>query len=646
MLSELLHGAREQGLLRPESLTNIGELLEGAATTRYGDAVRELAEAGAWEELNDRFFRTLAFGTGGLRGRTIGRVIAPCEQGSAPAGECPEFPCVGTNAMNFYNIRRATRGLAAYVWEYFLREGRKGRPKVCVCHDTRYFSRTFAELTAEILAQLGCDAFLFHEFRSTPELSFAIRWAGAQAGVNITASHNPPAYNGYKVYFEDGGQIVEPHASGIIARVREVVGEEFVPLPPEERGQVKILGPEVDEAYLERLKTLVLEPEVLRQAGRLRVVFSPLHGTGAAIVGPLLQQIGVAVDLVEEQCVPHGGFPTVESPNPEEPSALAMGLALAEKTGADLVVATDPDADRMGVAARTAEGSLQLLTGNQIGSLLAWHRCDRMTALGLLTAENRHRATLVKTLVTTDLQSAIARDFGVRCVSTLTGFKYIGAKLKKYEDALPEAERVNYFFRPEAETRAARLAHSTFFIFGGEESYGYSGADFVRDKDANSAVAMLVEAAAWAAMQGMTLWDLLDRLYQRYGFFLETGHSLAMEGADGAARMAHLVASYAEKPPTEMDGRLVEKVINHATEEIFDEEGDVLPREAMMMFHLADGYRVAVRPSGTEPKIKYYLFGRAPVDEGNLAVVQEKVRTALGSLWNWIRVDAQRRGEG
>jgi phosphoglucomutase len=646
MLSELLHDAARDGLLRAECVPNIEALLAGASTKQYGDAVRELAEAGEWAELNDRFYRTLAFGTGGLRGRTIGRVIAPAERGSAPDGACPEFPCVGTNAMNFYNIRRATRGLAAYVWDYFLQEGRQGRPKVCLCHDTRYYSRAFAELSAEILAQLGCDAFLFHEFRSTPELSFAIRWTGAQAGVNITASHNPPAYNGYKVYFEDGGQIVEPHASGIIARVHEVEGEFFEPLPAEERGQVKVLGPEVDEAYLERLETLFLEPEVVRKAGSLRVVFSPLHGTGATIVEPLLRRLGVTLDLVEEQCVPDGGFPTVASPNPEEVSALAMGVALAQSNGADLVVATDPDADRMGVAARNSAGDLELLNGNQIGSLLAWHRCHRMRDLGLVTEENRARATLVKTLVTTDLQTAIAQDFGVRCVQTLTGFKYIGAKLKKYEEALAEVERARYFFRPESETRAARLAGSTFFIFGGEESYGYSGADFVRDKDANSAVAMLVEAAAWARQEGLTLWDLLDRLYVRYGFYLEAGHSLAMEGADGAARMARLVDSYAATPPREMDGRAVEKMTNHATEDIRDEEGDLLPREAMMMFSLTGGYRVAVRPSGTEPKIKYYLFGYSAVPEGELPTVKKEVQAALVALWEWIRRDAIARGEG
>ncbi len=649
MLTELLNSAVASGQLLPASKANIETLLEGADTMLYGTVVRELAEKGEWTELNDRFFRSLAFGTGGLRGRTIGRIVTDAERGASKNAACPEFPCVGTNAMNFYNISRATRGLAAYVWDYFLQQKRTGKPKVCVCCDTRFFSRAFAEFTARILAELGCDAFLFRSFRSTPELSFAIRMTGANAGINITASHNPPAYNGYKVYFEDGGQIVEPQASGIISRVRTVHGESHHPLLKEDQGKIHLLGDEIDEEYLRRLETLVLEPATVASAKDLKFVFSPLHGVGATIVEPLMKRLGFSCSMVASQCVPDGGFPTVASPNPEVKATLDLAIAQALEEGADIVLATDPDADRMGVAARNASGEMELLTGNQIGSLIAWHRTDRLFAQGVINEKNKRNATLVKTFVTTDLQKAIADDFGIRCVETLTGFKYIGEKLKKYEQALPPELRENYFSLPPQESRDRMLAHSTFFVFGGEESYGYCGADFVRDKDANSSVVLFAEAAAFAKSQGKTVLDLLDDIYLRYGFYLERGESITMEGSDGSAKIASLVESYASRPPTEIDGRRVTKFTNFATESITDSEGDSIPKEAMMMLELEGGFRVAVRPSGTEPKIKYYLFGAELPSPGNslektdLPAIKQKVTAAVDSLWHWILSDLKSR---
>lgn len=648
-LSDLLEKAIRGGKISQESRENISLLLSGAVSTIYGKAVLELAEMEKWEEINDRFFRTLSFGTGGLRGRTIGRYVTEVERGKSTDPNCPEHPCVGTNAMNFFNISRATRGLAEYVWSYFLRSGRSGRPKVVVCHDTRFYSRSFAELTARILMDLGCDALLFNEFRSTPELSFAIRLHRAQAGINITASHNPPAYNGYKVYFEDGGQIVEPHASEIIDHVRAMKGEAHNPLPVEEHGKLIKLGKEVDRAYLDRLESLVIEPSVVQSAKNLKFVYSPLHGTGAKIVLPLLERLGFQCAIVEEQNKPDGSFPTVKSPNPEVREALDMAIALAEKEGADVVLATDPDADRMGVAVRGRNGAMQLLTGNQIGSILAWHRTSRMFAAGILNAQNRENATLIKTYVTTDLQKAIAHDFGIRCVETLTGFKYIGAKLAKYEAALTEEKRREFSELPEPVKRDILLRESTYFVFGGEESYGYGSGEFVRDKDANSAVVMIAEAAAFAHSQEKSLLDLLDALFLRYGTFLERGESITLEGAEGAARIAHLVDSYAKSPPKEMAGRKVTGFTNFATEDIFDSEGDLIPKEAMMMFALEGGFRVAVRPSGTEPKIKFYLFGASlPVEgqqlkEAELPSVKERVARELDEVWNWVRADMEKR---
>lgn len=649
MLHELLSEAVATGKLLPASKTNIEKLLASAPSPFYENTVRELAEAAEWDDLNDRFFRSLTFGTGGLRGRTMARIITRTERGSAPDRPCPEFPCVGTNAMNYYNISRASQGLASYVWDYFRQQKRQGRPKICICHDTRYFSREFAEFTANIFVGLGCDALLFNSFRSTPELSFAIRMLGAQAGVNITASHNPPAYNGYKVYFEDGGQIVEPHASNIIERVQAITSETISPLPLAEQGKIIPMGEEVDAAYLDRLQTLILELAVLQAAKSLRFVFSPLHGTGATIVEPLLQRLGISYSLVASQTVPDGGFSTVASPNPEVKEALNLAIEQAIRENADVVLATDPDADRLGVAVRSRTGEMELLTGNQIGALLAWHRTSRMFALGILTPANRSHAAIIKTFVTSDLQKAIAAHYGIRCVETLTGFKYIGAKLQKYELALPTDLREHYFALSEAETRHLRLTNSTFFVFGGEESYGYSGADFVRDKDANSAVAMLAEAAAFAHTQGKTVLDLLDDIYIQYGYYLERGESLTMEGADGSARIAALVASYASAPPSEIDGKKVLSFRNFATEDLQDCEGDAIPKEALMMFELEGGFRMAVRPSGTEPKIKYYLFGAELPKAGqeipreSLDAIKIRVADALESLWQWVQKDSRSR---
>jgi phosphoglucomutase len=648
-LSDLLEGAVRNGKLSPQSRENIALLLSGAVTTIYGQAVLELAGAGEWDEVNDRFFRTLSFGTGGLRGRTIGQHVTNAERGNSTDPNCPEHPCVGTNAMNFFNISRATRGLAEYVWGYFLRNGRKGRPKVVICHDTRFYSRSFAEFTAKILSDLGCDALLFKEFRSTPQLSFAIRLHGAQAGINITASHNPPAYNGYKVYFEDGGQIVEPHASGIIDHVRSMKGEEHVPLPVEEHGKIITLGEEVDRAYLDRLESLIIEPQIVQSAKSLRFVFSPLHGTGAKIILPLFDRLGFQCSVVGEQNQPDGSFPTVKSPNPEAREALDMAIAQAEADGADIVLATDPDADRMGVAVRGGDGAMHLLTGNQIGSILAWHRTSRLFEAGILNEGNRANATLIKTYVTTDLQKAIAGDFGIRCVETLTGFKYIGAKLAKYEGALTAEIRREFAELPEPAKRDILLRDSTYFIFGGEESYGYGSGEFVRDKDANSAAVMLAEAAAYAHSQGKTLLEILDGLFLRYGYFLERGESITLEGADGATRIARLVESYAKNPPGEMAGRTVHGFTNFAAQDIVDSEGDLIPKESMILFELEGGFRVAVRPSGTEPKIKFYLFGVSlpsegrQLDEAELPAIKERVARELDDLWSWVRNDMKRR---
>jgi phosphoglucomutase len=657
-LNSKIERAVADGQLMEPAAKNIRTLLAGAPSDLYLCAVEELVDSSKWSEVNDRFYQTLAFGTGGIRGRTIGKIVTKAERGNSHEDQRPEFPCVGTNAMNFFNISRATRGLVAYLHDWNRREEISAKPKIVIAYDPRFFSKGFAGLAAKVASENGCDAFVFEGPRSVPELSFAVRYLKASAGVVITASHNPPYDNGYKVYFSDGAQVIEPHASGIIAKVNAISSDACEPLPEDRQGKIEIIGKDIDKAYMERLETLVLDPTVIREAKSLKIIYTPLHGTGSVIIKPMLQRLGFNFKVVPDQDCFDGRFPTVKSPNPENAEALTMAITLAEKEDGDVVVATDPDCDRMGAAVRAHDGKMKLLTGNQIGSLLAWYRTKTLFDKGVLNKRNASRGVIIKTFVTTDLQKAIAEHYGLRCVETLTGFKYIGAKLGKYERAIlgrdappgrPDgAARRPYPELSEEETRRLRLEHSSFHVFGGEESYGYSGADFVRDKDGNGAVIMFCEAAAYAKSRGQTVDQLLDEIYATFGYFAEKNASLVFEGAEGAGKIARLVKSYATEPFSEVLGIKVRSIKNFETDEIKDVEGDNVPKEKMSIFELEDGTRIAVRPSGTEPKIKYYLFAqRRPkqrkFDSAELEQIKTEVGEKLNRLWDYLQEDAQSR---
>ena len=447
-LDATLTAAVAEGKLLASAKTNIQALVQGSSSDLAARVIGELAGDGHWCELNDRFYKTLAFGTGGLRGRTIGRVIAKSEQGVGGPNGRPEHPCVGTATMNFYNVGRAVGGLIANA-KKSAPAGRK--PALVFGHDTRHFSRDFAEFCAKVASDLGCDAYLFEGPRSTPQLSFTVRELRADAGVVLTASHNPPHDNGFKAYFNDGAQIVEPHASAIIAEVNAITSERYDAVPESDRGKIIVLGAEMDARYVERLKSLLLKPSLL-QGVSTKVVFTNLHGTGGHINVPMLRGLGFEVLTVPEQDVQDGRFPTVESPNPENAPALKMGVDLAIESGAEIVIGTDPDADRMGVVVRDKNGKMTLLTGNQIGSLMAYYRLLTFTGKGIITEANRDHAVIVKTFVTTELQTAIASHFGVGVVNTLTGFKYIGAKLRKYESQIPADLRAALDAMPAAAT--------------------------------------------------------------------------------------------------------------------------------------------------------------------------------------------------
>ncbi|MES2738394.1 MAG: phospho-sugar mutase [Verrucomicrobiota bacterium] len=650
-LEATLQSAAESGKLLQSSLENIQALLAASENPVYRSSIEELANSGQWDELNDRFFQALKFGTGGLRGRTVGKVVTTAERGNAPADQRPDHPCVGTNSMNYYNVGRATRGLVAYAKTYRATAGLSGKPSIVFSHDTRHFSAEFAQKCAQIAMDNGADVYLFDGCRATPEMSFAVRHLRADAGVMITASHNPAHDNGFKVNYSDGAGIVEPHATGIIKEVNAIVDEAYNPLPEDQQGKLTMLGDELDEIYLKRVETMMLQPELLKneKAKNLKIVYTALHGAGGVLVPVLLKRLGFNFFTVPEQDVRDGRFPTVKSPNPENAPALKMAVDLANKEGADIVIGTDPDCDRMGVGVRNAQGEMVLLTGNQTGSLMGWYRLKTMTDLGILNDETRSNAVFLKTYVTSPMQDTIAAKYGVQCINTLTGFKWISAKLAKYEAALPAEILAKYRDLPAAESRAARLQHSKFLVFGGEESYGYMGDDFSRDKDGNGAVVMFAELAAYAASRGLTVVELLDEVYSEVGYFLEVNQSKVFEGASGAAQIAKLADTYGSNPPTEVDGSAVVNVRDFRKDEIHDEEGEVVSKEKMLFVDLADGRSFAVRPSGTEPKIKYYMFGRQVPAAGQklsaeeLTAAKARVSASLESMWTWLEKDIESR---
>ncbi len=637
-----LDAAVEAGQLLDSSRQNILNFLSTTSEAVAPAAVTELVDSANWAELNDRFFKTLVFGTGGLRGRTLGKTITTAEQGAGgPLGR-PEHPCVGSATMNFTNLGRAIRGMIQYLKSYYASQNIDKKPSFGFAHDTRHFSRDFAEFCAKICTDLGCDAYLFDGPRATPQLSFLIREMNLDAGVVLTASHNPAHDNGFKAYFNQGAQLVEPHATGVIEEFNTITSDSYDALPENQQGKLFELNATDDRRYMDRLTTMLLQPELLK-GGSTKVVFTNLHGTGGHIAVPMLKELGFDVLTVAEQDGGDGRFPTVESPNPENGPALAMAIDLANKENAEIVIGTDPDCDRMGVAVRNDAGEMELLTGNQIGSLMAWYRTKTFFEQGILNDSNRGRATILKTFVTSDLQAAIAEGFGVNCVDTLTGFKWIADKLQKYEDAIPANKKGNYRDLSVADARSLCLEYSRFLISSSEESYGYLGADWIRDKDGNGGTVMFAEVAAYARSQGITITALLDSIYQENGFHREINKSIVMEGAEGAAQIESLNSSYATNPPTELDGLKVTKVQDFAAEDYYDSEGDEIPKAAMIIVTLENGNRFAVRASGTEPKIKYYLFGKGDKQPADLATSKATVDSSLHTLWTAIETDAKTR---
>ena len=535
------------------------------------------------EELLESFYKNLEFGTGGLRG----------------------IMGVGTNRMNTYTVAMATQGFANYIKKMF---STIEQPQIAIAYDCRNNSQEFAKTTAEVMSANGIKVFIFNSLRPTPELSFAIRELKCQAGIVITASHNPKEYNGYKAYWEDGGQLVSPHDKNVIAEVEKITDFSMVNFNSNE-SLIEYLDEKFDEIYINKILDLSLSPKIIKKQQDLVFVYTPIHGTGGQIIPKLFSKAGFNnVYCVDEQMIVDGNFPTVVSPNPEEKAALTLAIEKAKIVNADVVLATDPDADRVGIAVKDENGEFILLNGNQTAAILTYYLLTRWSELGKLTGKEY----IVKTIVTTELLFDIANKFNVDKFDVLTGFKFIADKILNNPDKT--------------------------FIGGGEESYGFLIGDFVRDKDANSACFMIAEVAAWAAEQNKTLYQVLKEIYKEFGFYKEGLLSLTKKGISGSEEIKNMMFKFRNEPPKEILGsRIIEikdykssicKDVNLGIETIIN-----LPKSDVLQFFTEDGTKISIRPSGTEPKIKFYFGIKAKLNDiADFEVVNNKLNDKINNL--------------
>ncbi|GEO05388.1 phosphoglucomutase [Adhaeribacter aerolatus] len=544
-------------MLEPAIQSKIDSWLNGPYDDETKAEIKRLSDSGENEALNDAFYQDLEFGTGGLRG----------------------IMGVGSNRMNKYTLGAATQGLSNYLKKSFANE----QVKVAVAHDSRNNSPEFARIVANVFSANDIKVYFFEALRPTPELSFAIRHLGCHSGVVLTASHNPKEYNGYKAYWNDGGQVVAPHDKNIINEVNAISSINEIKFEPKEEN-IQVIGAEVDNAYIEMVAGLAVNPEVIKRQHDLKIVYTPIHGTGITLVPKVLERLGFTnVTIVQEQATPDGNFPTVVYPNPEEKDAMNLALQKAQEIDADLVLATDPDADRVGIGVKNLNGEFVLLNGNQTGSLLiyylikAWHDAGKLTG----------KEFVAYTIVTTDLIGEIAKKYNVKVYQTLTGFKYIAEVIRSLEG-------------------------KEQFIGGGEESYGYLVGDSVRDKDAVASCAMIAEMAAAAKDQGKTLYQLMISMYQEFRFYKEELISLTKKGQRGQQEIAEMMQELRQNPPQTINGSPVVQIRDYKSGEVKNVATDAnetieMERSNVLQFITADGSKISARPSGTEPKIKFYF---------------------------------------
>ncbi|MDR2485712.1 MAG: phospho-sugar mutase [Treponema sp.] len=577
-------------------LAQAGDYIRKEKDAHFKAEVEKLIAAEDWKELADRFYQNLEFGTGGLRGVIGG----------------------GYNRMNTLVVKSATQGLATYLIKTFPGKADADALSAAVAFDSRHYSAEFAEAAALILAANGIKTYLFSGMRPTPELSFAIRKLGCDTGIVVTASHNPAQYNGYKAYWNDGSQVIPPHDTGIIEEVNGVSDiKEIDRQDALSKGLLKIIDKEIDEPYQAMVRSRLFRPELIKaKAGEVKIVYTPLHGTGAMHVETVLESLGLKVITVREQREGNGDFPTVSFPNPEEAPALELALKLGKQVGADVVMATDPDADRLGIAVPDGRGNFTLVTGNQLGTLLADYIFLSLKETGKMPAQ----AVMVNSIVTTGMQKRVALSYGADCIECLTGFKWIADIWRKSE-----------------------ATGSPTVVYGTEESYGYLVENEVRDKDGVSAAALTAEMTLYWRSQGKSLLDRLDDLYKANGYWQEMGISKYFQGPEGPAIMKGIMDNYRKNPPAVLGGIEVEKV-----RDILDsvwkyparpdcQEPVGLPKSDVLQFYLKDGTVVSARPSGTEPKIKFYASCCSEVGAGGLPAAKEEAARKLEAIKKDIR---------
>ncbi|MEK6477570.1 phospho-sugar mutase [Catalinimonas sp. 4WD22] len=549
--------------------------------------IKKMLQNSNEDELIDAFYKDLEFGTGGLRG-VMG---------------------VGSNRINKYTVGMATQGLSNYLLQTYPDKD----ISVAIAHDSRNNSRYFAQVTADVFSANGIKVYFFDDLRPTPELSFAIRTLGCQSGVVLTASHNPKEYNGYKAYWNDGGQLIAPHDKNVIREVSKIEGINAVKFDKDE-SKIQIIGKDIDDQYLNMLKGLSLSPEAIERQKDLKIVFTPIHGTAIKLVPPALEKLGFTnVHIVQEQAKPDGNFPTVVYPNPEESEALDIALKQATEIDADILMGTDPDADRVGIAAKNPHGKFQLLNGNQTGSMLIHYLLKMWQEKGKLDGKQ----FVAKTIVTTDLIEKIAQHFEVNCYDTLTGFKYIAALIREKEG-------------------------QEEFIGGGEESYGYLFGDKVRDKDAVASCVMIAEMAAYVKDQGMSLFDFLLDTYLKFGLYHERLHSLTKKGKSGVEEIQQMMLDLRNDPPKTIGGEKVVKIIDYQEGKEKDMvSGDLkpidFPESNVLQFFTEGGSKISARPSGTEPKIKFYFSIRGELDnksdyDKKVQQLEEKISSIIQEM--------------
>ncbi len=558
--------------------------LDGNYNEETKAEIRRMMDAADKTELIESFYKDLEFGTGGLRGI----------MGS------------GSNRMNIYTVGAATQGLSNYLKREF---ANLPQISVAIGHDCRNNSRLFAEISADIFSANGIKVYLFESLRPTPELSFTIRHLGCQSGIILTASHNPKEYNGYKAYWNDGAQIIAPHDVNIISEVERVTVDDIK--FNGNKALIEIIGEDIDKIYLDKVKTILLSPESIKRHNDLKIVYTPIHGTGIKLIPRCLQEIGFTnVSLVEEQTVISGNFPTVASPNPEEPAALDMAIQKAKAIDADIVMASDPDADRMGIAVKNDKGEWMLVNGNQTDLMFTYYIIRRRKELGLLKGNE----FMVKTIVTSELVKTICDKNNVELFDCYTGFKWIAAVVRDMEGKKQ-------------------------YIGGGEESYGYMPAEFVRDKDAVACCALMAEMTAWAKDNGKTIFEMLQDIYLEYGYSKEKGISVVRLGKTGAEEIVAMMKNFRQNPPKEIAGSAVKVIKDYQSQEMIDVATGKVTKmnfpalSNVLQYFTEDGTKVSVRPSGTEPKIKFYIEVQAPLaNRADYNAVEAKANTKIEAV--------------